>query len=376
MNAIKTILLIQYPMPLKRIASWTNMYNYYLRENKHTFDYIVCPKDDEKAPGATYAYVEEPSLQTKVQQKIDYKTRFNRYFKALDSVIEPNTKYIIHIIDNSGIVAPLNAHIESKYNRKDFYIQYYYQGFDVMFDGEKAENFLSGIDEMFFLTKMSYQRYKEYYYELTFRAGVMHNTTNSKLFFKVSSSEKEQLKKQMGITAKTVFLWCSQDRPKKGLHIILDVWKRIYKGDPNEMQLLIVGTKNKIEQDGLTWIGRVPNAELPKYYQISDFYLFSTLCKEGFGIVLAEALKCGCYCIASNQGGVPEVLDHGNYGKIIENPNFIDEWVEVIKESMMELEQNNGVNPFYREDFDKLYDLDDWCDKMNAKIEDAKFNLR
>ena len=67
---------------------------------------------------------------------------------------------------------------------------------------------------------------------------------------------------------------------------------------------------------------------------------------------------------------------HGNYGKIIENPNFIDEWVEVIKESMMELEQNNGVNPFYREDYDKLYDLDDWCDKMNAKIEDAKFNLR
>lgn len=120
----------------------------------------------------------------------------------------------------------------------------------------------------------------------------------------------------------------------------------------------------------------MPNAELPKYYQISDFYLFSTLCKEGFGIVLAEALKCGCYCIASNQGGVPEVLDHGNYGKIIENPNFIDEWVEVIKESMMELEQNNGVNPFYREDYDKLYDLDDWCDKMNAKIEDAKFNLR
>lgn len=372
---VKTILLIQYPMPLKRIASWTNMYNYYLRENKHNFDYIVCPEDDEKAPGVTYAYVQEPSLQTKVQQKIDYKTRFNRYFNALDSVIEPNTKYIIHIIDNSGIIAPLNSHLELKHNRKDFYIQYYFQGFDAMFDGKKAEAFLTGIDEMFFLTKMAYTRYKEYYYDLTFRAGVMHNTTNSKLFYKLDDQARNDLRVQLDVKAKFVFVWCSRDTPKKGLHIILDVWKRIYKGDPKEMQLLVVGTKEPIEQEGVRWIGRVPNAELPKYYQVSDFYLFSTLCKEGFGIVLAEALKCGCYCIASDQGGVAEVLDHGTYGKLIENPNFIDEWVDTIEDSMRELEANNFINPFYKDEFKTLYDYDDWCDKMNAKIEAAKINL-
>ncbi|QNJ96702.1 glycosyltransferase family 4 protein [Constantimarinum furrinae] len=375
MSEIKTILLCQYPMPLNRIASWTNMYNYYLRNSLHNFDFIVCPEDDEKAEGVTYSYIKPTNFPEAIKNRLDKKNRFAHYFKALDAVLEPNQKYIIHIIDHSGLIAPLNTHLETHYDRKDFYIQYYFQGFDVLYKDERAESFLGGIDEMFFLTQMSYQLYKSYYYELTMRAGVMHNTTDSKLFHTIPSEEKTSLKDALGIKAKLVFLWCSQDRPKKGLHIILDVWKRVYSGNAAEMQLLIVGTNTEVDLDGVTVVGRVPNATLPQYYQVSDFYLFSTLCKEGFGIVLAEALKCGCYCIASDQGGVKEVLANGDYGKLIENPNFIDEWVRVIKESMHEYVANNYQNPFYRPEFEKLYDLDDWCAKMNHKIAEAKKNM-
>jgi glycosyltransferase involved in cell wall biosynthesis len=375
MSEIKTILLCQYPMPLNRIASWTNMYNYYLRNSLHTFDYIVCPEDEEKAEGVTYSYIKPVGLPGSLKNRLDKKNRFANYFTALDAVLETGQKYIIHIIDHSGLIAPLNTHLEKNYTRSDFYIQYYFQGFDILYKDERALAFLSGIDEMFFLTEMSYQLYKSHYYELTMRAGVMHNTTNSALFHTISSEEKTALKKELGISAKMVFLWCSQDRPKKGLHIILDVWKRVYTGDPTQMQLLIVGTNTEVKLEGVSVIGRVPNATLPKYYQVSDFYLFSTLCKEGFGIVLAEALKCGCYCIASDQGGVREVMADGDYGKLIKNPNFIDEWVSVIKESMHEYAANDYENPFYKPEFEKLYDLDDWCTKMNQKIAEAKRNM-
>jgi len=375
MSTLKTILICQYPLPYAKIASWTNMYNYYLKYGKHNFDYIICPKPEKPLKDVSYAYINEASLKNKISTKFDTNNRFNSYFNALKTIVKPNEKYIIQIIDNSGLVIQLDTHLKEKYTRCNFYIQYYYQGFDIIFTDERATSFLSSIDEMLFLTEASYQRYKDYFNELIYRAAVMNNAVNSKQFYKLNPDSKVVLRKEIGIHSKLIFMWCSQDRPKKGLQLILDVWKRIYSGSISEMQLLIIGVNKEIEQEGVKVIGRVPNDELAKYYQISDFYLFPSLWKEGFGIVLAEALKCGCYCIASNQGGIPEVLKHGALGKIINNPNFIDEWVVTIRESIIEYRENNFVNPFYNEDFSELYDLDLWCDKMNNQIDSAKLNM-
>jgi glycosyltransferase involved in cell wall biosynthesis len=107
------------------------------------------------------------------------------------------------------------------------------------------------------------------------------------------------------------------------------------------------------------------------YYQMSDIYLFPSLWKEGFGIVLAEALKCGCYCIASAQGGIPEVLGGGKYGVLINKPNMIDEWVNEMNEAIKIL-KNNNVNPYLSEIPEKLYDLDLWSDKIKHFISEAK----
>jgi L-malate glycosyltransferase len=159
---------------------------------------------------------------------------------------------------------------------------------------------------------------------------------------------------------------------KKGLDFILQVWKKIVARYGSEIELLIVGAKRATEYPGVKFIGRVPNNQLAKYYQISDFYLFPTLWKEGFGIVLAEALKCGCYCIASHQGGVPEVLQFGKLGRIVENPNFEDEWVSAIEEGIEIYRQNNYNNPYYKFIGGDLYDLDNWSKEMNVLIEEAK----
>lgn len=44
---------------------------------------------------------------------------------------------------------------------------------------------------------------------------------------------------------------------------------------------------------------------------------------EGFGNVLVEALACGCPVIASTgPGGATEILDHGQYGPLIEPGNY------------------------------------------------------
>ena len=363
-------------MPFSKIGSWTTMYNYYLQNNKHQIDYIVCPKPEIAIfENVCYSFVKQTSLFNKVKSKLKIEHRLQAYFSALDRVVELNQKYIIQIVDNSGIVLPLNRYLSKNYQITNFYIQYYYQGFAPIIANPDEKNFFLAINEMIFLTKLSYKAYLNYYNDFVCKVTILNNATNSKQFLKLDAVKKEQQKKVMGITKKIVFLWCSQDRPKKGLDLILQVWKNVYEKHKEELELLIVGINREILQEGVKVIGRVPNQELAKYYQISDFYLFPTLWKEGFGIVLAEALKCGCYCIASKQGGVSEVLDFGKLGKLIENPNFLHEWIEEIELGIREIKSNGYENPFYGDNFNKLYDLDEWSIGMNKIISQAKLDF-
>ena len=369
----KVILILQTPLPYSKIGSWTTMYNYYLQTDNHQIDYLVCPKPDVPLfDEVSYSFVKLITFFTKVKSKLKLEHRLQNYFLALDKIIQPNQKYVIQIVDNSGIVLPLNDYLTTNHQIENFYIQYYYQGFSPIISNPYEKKFFASINEMIFLTLLSYKVYLNHYDDFVCKASILNNATNSKQFFKLDTEKKEQQKQILGLDKKLVFIWCSQDRPKKGLELILQVWKKIYKNHADEGQLLILGVDKQIRHSGVTVIGKVPNNELAKYYQISDFYLFPTLWKEGFGIVLAEALKCGCYCIASNQGGVPEVLEFGKLGKLIENPNFISEWVEAIEMSISELKTNNFQNPYYNTNFDQLYDLDLWTNKMNILLQEAK----
>jgi glycosyltransferase involved in cell wall biosynthesis len=373
---VKTILILSMPMPYSKIGSWTTMYNYYLQNGDHQFDYLVCPKPDVPLfNDITYSFVKPVTFYSKVKKKLKIEHRLQNYFTALDKIIETDQKYIIHIVDNSGIVIPLHNYLNEKQDIKNFYIQYLYQGFQPIISNSKEKKFYGVIDEMLFLTALSYKAHLAYYDDFVCKSSVLYNATNSTQFYKLDKATKESQKNKLGINNKLVFIWCSQDRPKKGLNLILDVWRKIYTNYKEDVQLLIVGIDREINQEGVTVVGRVPNNELAKYYQVSDFYLFPTLWKEGFGIVLAEALKCGCYCIGSNQGGVPEVLGDGALGKIIENPNFVSVWVAAIENSISEYKENGYENPYYKASFDKLYDLDIWCEKLNFLLTEAKKSL-
>lgn len=372
----KIILISQSSLPYSKIGSWTTMYNYYLQTGNHQIDYLVCPMSNVPLfNDISYSFVKPTTFFAKVKSKLKLEHRFQNYLYALDKIIQPNQKYIIQIVDNSGIVLPLNHYLTTKHTIENFYIQYYYHGFAPIIANPCEKKFFGSINEMIFLTKISYKSYLDFYNDFTCKASVLNNAIDSKLFFKLDKSARENLKLLMGFKTKMIFIWCSQDRPKKGLDFILQVWKKIYDKYGSEVELLIVGASREREYLGVNFVGRVPNDELAQYYQIADFYLFPTLWKEGFGIVLAEALKCGCYCIASNQGGVPEVLQFGKLGKLIENPNFIHEWIFAIEEGIEIYIQNNYNNPYSKFIDDDLYDLDNWSKEMNFLIQDSKYNL-
>jgi glycosyltransferase involved in cell wall biosynthesis len=50
----------------------------------------------------------------------------------------------------------------------------------------------------------------------------------------------------------------------------------------------------------------------------SDIYIQPTLV-EAFGLAIAEAMACGCAVVASRVGGIPELIEHGRSGLLV-NP--------------------------------------------------------
>jgi len=357
----KVILISQLSLPYSKIGSWTTLYQNYLSSN-HSIDCIVCEQPDVLFEYIKYGIVAN-SFSLKLQKKI-LKNPYLGYLKALEKMLDKDQKFIIQIIDNFGIVKPLVDFLEKLGKRNKCYIQFFYHGFPPFYGNFQSRWFFEAINEMVLLTHDSYIEHKNYYTVLPTRFSVLHNGIDTQKFFPLSQNKKLELKIAKGVATKKVFVWCSQDRPKKGLHILLDAWKCVF-AKRKDIVLWVIGCEPKDPQEGVEYLGRIPNNDLAAYFQISDCYLFPTLCHEGFGLSLIEALLCGNYCIASALGGVPEVLQYGKLGKLIENPHFVQDWEYAIEEFL-----DNPI-PKINVPID-LYSSKSWNAGMNAIIDNTQ----
>jgi glycosyltransferase involved in cell wall biosynthesis/SAM-dependent methyltransferase len=59
----------------------------------------------------------------------------------------------------------------------------------------------------------------------------------------------------------------------------------------------------------VTFLGFVPDGDLPRYYQAADAFVLPTRELEGFGLVTAEALACGTPVLGTRVGATPELLE-------------------------------------------------------------------
>jgi glycosyltransferase involved in cell wall biosynthesis len=60
--------------------------------------------------------------------------------------------------------------------------------------------------------------------------------------------------------------------------------------------------------DTVTFLGAIPDEELPAYYQAADLFVLPTLALEGFGLATLEALACGTPVVGTPAGATPEIL--------------------------------------------------------------------
>ena len=79
------------------------------------------------------------------------------------------------------------------------------------------------------------------------------------------------------------------------------------------------------------FIGEINDRQKPEFLGNARALLFPIDWPEPFGIVMIEAMACGTPVVAWNCGSVPEVIDEGITGRIVDNE---DDAVKAVREVM------------------------------------------
>lgn len=156
-------------------------------------------------------------------------------------------------------------------------------------------------------------------------APVIINGTNTQKFASKSNGLEAELKQRLGITGNPVYLSIGGIEPRKNSLKLLQAFNQVLKIHP-QAQLIIAGgdtlfdyepyrvefftiaQQNKIEiGESLILPGVVADEDLPVLYRCGDAFVFPSV-KEGWGIVLLEAISSGLPVVTSNIAPFTEFL--------------------------------------------------------------------
>jgi glycosyltransferase involved in cell wall biosynthesis len=92
------------------------------------------------------------------------------------------------------------------------------------------------------------------------------------------------------------------------------------KGLSNEMKKLVRYATKLGVKDNLVFTGYFPDKKLPELYRAADIFAFSTF-YENLPFAVLEALSTGLPVVTTNVGGIPEMIDDGKNGFLVEPTN-------------------------------------------------------
>jgi glycosyltransferase involved in cell wall biosynthesis len=133
----------------------------------------------------------------------------------------------------------------------------------------------------------------------------------------------------------------------KGIHNVIIALAKILKKDKN-VQLLIAGDGDKmylsylrrlIKLLGLTnnvlFLGKIPYTDLPNIYNEAHVFVYPSIYPEPQGMAILEAMACGVPVIASNIGGIPDMIKNNENGLLVKanDPTALVEAITRLKES-------------------------------------------
>ncbi len=145
--------------------------------------------------------------------------------------------------------------------------------------------------------------------------------------FRPITGKREEMRKKLGIPQNSiVVLTVRRLVYKNGVDTLIDAANIAVKKNPR-IVFLVVGkgpdmesVKLQVAQLGIEanfrLAGFVSDEDLPLYYNVADLFVLPSKSGEGLPLVALEAMACGLPVIATDVGGIREILMK-DYGKLV-----------------------------------------------------------
>jgi glycosyltransferase involved in cell wall biosynthesis len=167
------------------------------------------------------------------------------------------------------------------------------------------------------------------------RITVLHNAVDPRWAGRVLSTDRMEARRQLGITPdESVLIAVGRLSLEKG-HIDLIHAFRELRGKGRPARLILVGdgpersSLERVAEEGVVFTGQV--RDTAPYYAAADLMILPSL-TEGSPNVLLEAMAVNVPVVATEVGGIPEIVRHGETALLVppRSPMLLAEAIEQI----------------------------------------------
>ncbi len=163
----------------------------------------------------------------------------------------------------------------------------------------------------------------------------------------------QAMRQRYGLGTAPVVLFVGKVRESKGVGVLLDAMAHVWSRLPQAVLLLAGGTEygrgrtdrqtpfyrhlqEQIRQAAgrVIMTGFIPPRQIAAVYQAGDVFVGPSQVEEGLGIVFLEAAASGLPIIASKRGGIPEIVQPGLNGMLLERHDDVQELAALILEML------------------------------------------
>lgn len=145
-----------------------------------------------------------------------------------------------------------------------------------------------------------------------------------------SPSERESIRSKYRLSGSFVVSFVGRLIPRKGLPLLIKAVHLARKRHP-AIKLVVAGgsqvrgysTKLKRiaarHKVPVVFLGTTPHSRIHSVYWMADCFICPSQQHEAFGLVNVEAMASGLPCIASNIGGIREIIHDGHTGLLVDH---------------------------------------------------------
>ena len=165
-----------------------------------------------------------------------------------------------------------------------------------------------------------------------FLKKLIKNKINNTKTVKIFNGVSEEFKEETSEKERKYITYVGELSSTKGVETLIEVSKKL-----NE-EFLIIGDGNlrkKLEKKSnknVTFTGYQNKKEISKYLNKSKILILPSK-KEGFGLTLIEAMKCGTPVIGRNIQGIKEIIQNNKNGLIFKDQKTLQKQIKKLQKN-------------------------------------------